>query len=206
MGKKEKEEKEEKSEKQRGCFYEKSKGIKKNTLLWLILFFINLLAAEATTIKVVGGFFFPTDDSFKEIYGKGTTSGFELTASLYKNLEFWARVTYFFRRGHLTLTREDTQVEIIPFSYGLKASLRKGFLSLYGGIGLNYYLFNEVNPLGNIDWGDLGYSLRAGIISDIWKKILIETYVDYSSCSIMPADYKVNIGGWHIMLCLGYKF
>lgn len=170
---------------------------------------IKPLSAGPFTLKIIGGFFYPSDQAFREIYGSGDSSGIELTLELNKRLDFWARATYFFKRGHLTLTREPTQVEIIPIGYGIryKFSLKNlKTVIFYAGVGLDYFVFSEVNVLAEIDTGNMGFSGRGGISLRLFKGILAELFLNYSRCFIQPAEYRVNIGGWQIMLGLGYNF
>ncbi|MCX7973445.1 MAG: hypothetical protein N3B16_02980 [Candidatus Aminicenantes bacterium] len=162
--------------------------------------------ANPITLKAVGGFFFPADSAFREIYGSGDTSGLELTIELFPNLDFWMRANYFFKRGQLTLTREPTQVEIVTMGNGLRYRRSWKKLFFYGGIGTDYFIFNENNVLGNIEAGNLGLTLKAGVGFIVWKGIVSEFCFHYSRCQINPADYEVNIGGFQAMFGLGYRF
>ena len=180
-------------------------------LLTLCFFILALkpLSAGPFTLKIIGGFFYPSDQAFREIYGSGDTSGIEVTLELNKRLDFWARATYFFKRGHLTLTREPTQVEIIPIGYGIRYKFSLKNLKnvvFFAGAGLDYFVFSEVNVLAEIDTGNMGFSCRGGTSLRLFKGMLAELVFNYSRCFIQPAEYRVNIGGWQIMLGLGYNF
>jgi len=183
-------------------------------VIFLLIFcFLTLslkpLSAGPFSLKIMGGFFFPSDQVFHEIYGSGDTSGIEVTLEINKKLDFWVRAAYFFKRGHLTLTREPTQVEIIPIGYGIKykVSLKKlKNIIFYAGAGLDYFVFSEVNVLAEINTGNMGFSGRGGVSFQFFKGMLAELYLNYSRCFIHPAEYRVNIGGWQIMFGLGYHF
>lgn len=178
-------------------------------IVWVslsIFFVITKIQAASLTLKAVGGFFFPIDSAFKEIYGSGDTSGLEVTFELYPKIDFWIRAIYFFKRGHLTLTREPTQVEIVTLGQGVRYrhSWKKVFF--YAGLGAEYFAFNENNVLGNIDAGNLGLTFKAGAGFNVWKGLVSELLFHYSRCKIHPADYEVNIGGWQALVALGYRF
>jgi hypothetical protein len=196
---------------------QKQRKTRKNDTYQLIFLFafclltlpLKPLLAGPFSLKIVGGFFFPSDQAFREIYGSGDTSGIEVTLELNKKLDFWARATYFFKRGHLTLTGEPTQVEIIPIGYGIKYkfSLKKlKNIIFYAGAGLDYFVFSEVNVLAEINTGNMGFSGRGGLVFQFFKGMLAELYLNYSRCLIHPAEYEVNIGGWQIIFGLGYHF
>lgn len=176
---------------------------------WIaILLFILLLSGLATaaevTFKLKGSYFHPYDTAFKDIYGGGMTYGIEIGTEISRNLEMWIDGSYFSKKGELTVTREETKLRIIPVGGGLRYSLSLGSIHVYAGFGINYYLYNETNPIGDVNWGKLGGIINVGSFIKIKEEWIIDFFLSYSYCEMQPANFKINIGGIEAGIKLGY--
>ncbi|NOR22610.1 MAG: hypothetical protein GQ476_08010 [Candidatus Aminicenantes bacterium] len=181
--------------------------MKKMISIAAILFLLSGIGYAGDVIfKVKGSYFHPSDKAFKDIYGGGVMYGVEAGAEIRKNLEIWVGGRYFSKKGELSLTREETKLKIIPIEGGLRYTLSLRSANLYGGIGISYYLYKETNPIGNVDWGELGAVARVGSFVEMNQRWTIDFYVSYSYCKMRPADFKINIGGIEAGIGIGYRY
>jgi len=181
--------------------------MKKMISIAAILFLLSGIGYAGDVIfKVKGSYFHPSDKAFKDIYGGGVMYGVEAGAEIRKNLEIWVGGRYFSKKGELSLTREETKLKIIPIEGGLRYTLSLRSANLYGGIGISYYLYKETNPIGNVDWGELGAVARVGSFVELNQRWTIDFYVSYSYCKMRPADFKINIGGIEAGIGIGYRY
>lgn len=181
--------------------------MKKLISITAILFLLSGIGYAGDVIfKVKGSYFHPSDTAFKDIYGGGVMYGVEAGAEIWKNLEIWVGGSYFSKKGELSLTREETKLKIIPIEGGLRYILSLRGVNLYGGISISYYLYKETNPIGNVDWGELGAVARVGSFVELNQRWIIDFYVSYSYCKMRPADFKINIGGIEAGIGIGYRY
>lgn len=181
--------------------------MKKMISIAAILFLLSGIGYAGDVIfKVKGSYFHPSDKAFKDIYGGGVMYGVEAGAEIRKNLEIWVGGRYFSKKGELSLTRKETKLKIIPIEGGLRYTLSLRSANLYGGIGISYYLYKETNPIGNVDWGELGAVARVGSFVELNQRWTIDFYVSYSYCKMRPADFKINIGGIEAGIGIGYRY
>ncbi len=157
-------------------------------------------------IEIKGGYFYPSEKAFKDIYGGGFSIGGEISVGVLKNLSIWVGGNYFTKKGKLTFTQEDTEIKLIPIGGGLKYEFPTGKFAPYLGLGVNYYLYEESNPLGDVSKGGLGYIGKIGSYVKVTGGLLVDLYVNYSYCKIKPADFKINIGGIEAGVGMGYSF
>jgi hypothetical protein len=176
--------------------------------IFIILFPLvlsTLATAADVTFKVKGSYFYPYDTAFKDIYGSGLMYGVEASTEISRHLEMWIDGSCFFKKGELSLTKEETKLRIIPVGGGLRYSLSLSRIHVYSGIGINYYLYNEKNPIGDVNCGNLGGSFNVGSFVRVSGGWIIDFFVNYSYCEMKPADYKINIGGIEAGIKLGYS-
>lgn len=166
----------------------------------------GFIYAENFSIEAKGSYFSPTEAVFKDIYGGGFTFGGEFTVRIWKNLQLWFGGNYYSGDGELTYTGEETSLQIIPIGGGLKYKFKAGALSFYGGAGINYYLYNESNILGEVTKGGMGFVGKMGMILKLTKDLFFDLFGEYSYCKMTPADFTINIGGIAAGIGLGYEF
>ena len=171
-----------------------------------VILFSGLGQALDFTIELKGQYFFPSEEAFRDIYGGGLMYGGELSIRIWKGLGVWLGGGYLSREGELTFTKEETNLEIIPLGGGLKYTLAVKPFQLYLGAGLNYYLYKESNPIGDVSDRGLGYTARIGSYIKVIKGFLIDLYLNYSYCQLLPADFEINIGGLEAGIGIGYSF
>jgi hypothetical protein len=173
-------------------------------LLFLLLLSGSAIAADVT-FKLKGSYFHPYDTAFKDIYGGGVMYGVEASTEISQHLEMWIDGGYFSKKGELSLTKEETKLRIIPVGGGLRYSLSLGSIHAYAGIGINYWIYNETNRIGDVNWGKLGGIINMGSFIKIRGNWIMDFFVSYSYCEMQPADFKINIGGIEAGIRLGYS-
>ena len=157
-------------------------------------------------IEIKGGYFYPSEKAFKDIYGGGFSIGGEISVGILKNLSIWVGGNYFTKKGKLTFTQEDTEIKLTPIGGGLKYEFPTGKFAPYLGLGVNYYLYEESNPLGDVNKNEVGYIGKAGTYIYLTSHFIIDLFLNYSYCDIQPADFKINIGGLEAGIGGGYEF
>ncbi len=177
----------------------------------LLLLLTNLYAKDFR-IEIGGGYFYPSETAFREIYGQGFIIGLDIGKKIWKNMEFHLEASYFTKKGELTFTRETTRIKILPIGSHLRYIFLKKILHLYAGAGLTYALFEEKNPIGRVRENKLGYKIKIGGFKRIkgFKKILkqfiIDVQMNYHYCKMKPAEIRFNAGGFDLGIYFGFEF
>jgi opacity protein-like surface antigen len=177
-----------------------------------LLFFSMLLSAQHLKLEVKGSYLYPSESAFRDIYGKGWKYGGEVGLGTNLNnlhgIEIWVGATSFNKKGQLTYTKEPTELKVLSIGAGVKYKLNilRNFLFPYVGLGFNYNQFKETNLFGEISQDEYGYQGLIGVYLKPFKGILLDLYVDYSSCKMKPEDIEFDIGGFSLGLGFGYEF
>lgn len=151
-------------------------------------------------------YFQPSEQDFKEIYGSGMMYGAELSVILWEWIEFWASGDYFSRKGKLTVSGEDTELQIIPVYGGLKFRFPTEKINPYFGFGVGYFNYKEKNPIGTVENGDMGYIGQIGCIFEMTEGFIFDIHAAYSHCTVMPKNVKANLGGFQAGIGVGFEF
>jgi opacity protein-like surface antigen len=151
------------------------------------------------------GYFNPTESAFRDIYGAGLIFGGELRLSS-KSLGFWLEGSHLGRTGELSYTGEATEVKITAVEGGVLYTIKPGKVAPYAGAGIGYYQYKESNVIGESKQNKAGFCAVAGVSLDFTSRLFGDFRLKYSSCSIKPADFKVNIGGLTAGIGLGFRF
>lgn len=171
-----------------------------------IIIFSSLSHAGAFFIEAKGNYFQPKDQDFKDIYGNGISFGGEIGINLGKGLGIWAGGHYFSKKGKLTFTEEDTEIQIIPLYAGIRYRLAKASIRPYVGFALGYFRYKEANPIGTVKKGDIGYIGQAGVIFKVGGALFLDIKGSYSYCKVKPVDIEANLGGLQAEIGLGLEF
>jgi hypothetical protein len=162
----------------------------------IVLCLSGTARAGGLVLELKAHYFSPTEQAFEDIYGGGPMVGGEASIGVWKGLELWFGGDYFSKKGELTFTKEETELEIFPIGGGLKYRLEKGIMSFYAAAGLLHFSFKESNPIGEVSSGGMGYIGRVGGYLRLTGGLLIDLYMNYSSCTLQPADFEIDIGGF----------
>jgi len=164
-------------------------------MIVMTLMVLMAAAAAFSSIGIKGIYFSPSDQNFKDIYGAGPMYGAQFTIKIMKNFDIWIAGNYFTKKGKLTYTQEDTTLTLIPIQGGLRFRILTGTIEPYVAGGVNYSLYMESNPIGDVNKGGLGFIGKAGVLIHLGKSFGIDVHAGYSSCKFTPADFEINVGG-----------
>lgn len=173
---------------------------------FLVLSFLPL-HGKAINVGFGASYFYPLFESqFAEIYGGGLKYGGIIEVDIWKNIGLCAGGSYFSKKGELTFTKEETKLTLIGFDVCPVYKFTSGKWQVYAAIGLRYFLFQESNVLGEVNKGGLGLMGKIGVFVNVLKGLTVEFFLDMASCSMEPADFKINIGGIDSGIRFGYQF
>jgi len=163
---------------------------------------------ENTLSMFVGrfGFFLASDSEFKPIYGNGVVFGGELRLGG-RRITGWLEGNYRARTGKFSFTKEETKVNVLAIEGGALYKINSGKIMPYVGAGLGYYMYKETNqPIGEAKKSNISFCVVGGASMRVLKSLALDCRIKYSTCSMQPADFKVNIGGLTFGLGLGLGF
>ncbi|UCE40531.1 MAG: hypothetical protein JSV17_13900 [Candidatus Aminicenantes bacterium] len=169
------------------------------------LFFLNI-STYATHIEVKVLYFQPTEKMFKDIYGGGMSYGGELNINIIKGLTIWVGADYFKKKGKLTFTKEETELQIFPIYGGLKYIFPGQWIMPYLGVGVGYFQYKESNPIGKVKEGEIGYVAQAGFLLRLFDPVIVDFQAGYNVCKTKPQEIEVDIGGLKAAVGLGLSF
>ena len=164
----------------------------------------GLATAKGIFIELKGSYFNPSEKVFKDIYGSGMTYGGEIGIALWKGIDIWAGGDYFTKKGKLTFTEEETELQIMPIYGGIKIRLTRAKISPYIGLGVGYFQYKETNPIGKIEKGDIGYIGQVGCLFKVAGALFFDINGSYSYCKVKPVDIKADLGGLKLGIGLGF--
>lgn len=177
-------------------------------ILITILIFFGTFAygGDRFRIEAIGYYFQPTEQAFKDLYGGGMSFGGEFNATIWKWIGAWLGGDYFSNKGESTFTKDEIELQIIPFHGGVKFQLPNPRIKPYVGIGIGYFKYKETTPFSKVNKGDLGYIGQLGCLFKVVGGLFFDIKGSYSHCSAKPKDLKANLGGLRVGIGLGYEF
>lgn len=186
--------------------------MKKNKIRGTLLILALLAAAGYSAfgatffIEAKGSVFIPTDKVFRDIYGQGMSFGGEIIVSLWEGIGLWIGGDYFSKKGKLTLSKEDTSIQITPVYGGLKWQLLRGKFRPYIGGAVGYFIFKESNVMGTFQKSEVGYLGQLGFLFFPLKSFFIDLQGSYSYCRSRSAEFEADLGGLRGTAGFGFAF
>jgi len=153
------------------------------------------------------GYFNPTEQSFKEIYGEGMAYGGKLDVNLSGKFGLWLEGSYFSKKGALTYTGEETTITLTPLNFGLNIHFGdKTFLPYIGGGGSYVILKEENDAMGTYKKNELGFVGQAGLLIKLGNSFVFDFCIEYNSCNIPKEDQagNVDVGGFTGWFGIGF--
>ena len=176
--------------------------MKRTILRFLIAVGLVLSAGTAWgagfSLTFKGGYFMPSDELFKEVYGGGPVFGAELAVQLAGGLHAWAGAEYFTKKGLLPVTEDETSARIVPVFAGLRYQVGNSAVQPYLGAAAGYFLLHEENALGTADQSGFGFLVRGGLLIKIAGPLSLDLHGNYSACTVKtddPDPLEAKIGG-----------
>ena len=180
--------------------------MKHRILIALVIAGFAVAPAGASTFAVKAAYFMPGEQAFKDIYGAGLIYGGEIGFRIAGSVGLWVDGMFYSGKGKLTYTQEETKLTLMPIGAGLRIDLTKGAAIIYAGGGARYYTYKETNVIGTARKSGLGFVGLAGLEVRVVKGILLGLRGAYSSCSLTPADFTINVGGLELGGGLIFEF
>jgi opacity protein-like surface antigen len=171
----------------------------------MIAVFVSV-PAYATHVEAKVLYFQPTEQAFKDIYGSGMSYGGEFDINIFDGLAIWIGAEYFTKKGELTFTKEETELQITPIYGGLKYIFPGRGIMPYLGAGVGYFQYKETNPIGTVKEGKIGFVTQAGLLVRLLGPVLVDFQVGYNMCKIKPQEIEAQIGGLKAGVGLGFSF
>lgn len=183
------------------------------------LFFITSLSARDYILEFKGAGFFPTNDCFKDIYGKsGALWGPELTVQLCNEWYGFASIDYFQKKGKSIGLCDETKVKLVPMALGLKYMRSCECIDWYLGLGFQPAYISTNNCSEYVltkqsRWG-FGGVAKGGTYIDLSCNFVLDLFVGYSFvktgckkvCTQNVVPLKVNVSGVIVGGGIGYRF
>lgn len=171
-----------------------------------MVLFSALSYAKGFSIEARGYYFQPTDQYFKDIYGKAVSFGGEIGINVWKGVNIWIGGDYLSKKGKLTFTEEETELQVIPITCGVRFQFTESGLIPYVGIGIGYFKYKETNPIDSVEKGDVGYIGKVGCFFKIMGGLFFDIEGSYSYCRVKPAEVEADLGGLKAGIGLGFEF
>lgn len=195
----------------------------------LFLWIVNFAAAQLPSVfgEVKGGYFWFQEQVLRDIYDTGGPIGeIEVNLCLVNrarwNFFLFADASYFRQTGHSTGLKDYTQIEMYPFSAGVKYAWtipRFYCLSVYGGGGFRYFFIDIRNDSpyvkARVDDHGWGGVFKWGLLASFGRHFLFDLFTEYSFRKFHMPDvddphhvetFSIHAGGWTFGGALGYGF
>ena len=121
--------------------------------------------------------------------------------------ESWLEGSYRARTGQLSYTKEETKVSILAVEGGALYRFMTGSVFPYAGAGLGFYIFDEKNvAIGEAKQNKIGFCGLAGVSWIVGGSFVLDARVKFSTCTMKPADFNINVGGITLGIGAGFRF
>jgi hypothetical protein len=141
-----------------------------------------------------------SESSLRNTHGGGIGYEAEVSFGVLKNFEVWLGSSYFYK------SQSGNRIKILPVGTGVKYGLSRGKFNFFGGVGLNYYTYEESTPAFNASKGGMGYVVKLGSNMKVMKESIIDFHINYSYCRVEAGGIRKNIGGIEVGIAIGYTF
>lgn len=198
----------------------------------LAVFASTQLSAFELLAEVKAGYFWPSDKTFREIYGHGSgIVGAELSAPIWCSLYGFAGIDYFAKKGHSIISscsdssfsdseicHNPTRIKLVPVTFGLKYFYCVDRYDIYvaGGAQYTYFQTKDESPfvietVTKRGWGGIA---KLGTLINFDCGLFLDVFGQYS---FLRMDFKddrhdrlirhdAKLSGWSVGLGLGYRF
>jgi len=183
--------------------------------LLVLLLLLTATKAFSLTFEVKPTYFYPQDKVFRSIYGTNHfMMNFELDQKVYNYFHLFLEVGYLNDNGVVKAVDADTEVTLVPLTFGAKFIYNMDKWNLYGKIGPNWvwakaedhYPTVKEKVTKNVFGGTIG----VGAFYQVSPKILLDLFVNYlyDRKTFRDNDLRIKIygGGLQAGFGLGYTF
>jgi hypothetical protein len=185
------------------------KPLKFIAVLSALALYAGPAGAAGTSVTLRGGYFSPSDEIFRDVYGGGPAFGLEIAVPVAGVLHAWAGAELFSKKGLTTESEEATEVRIVPLYAGLRCQFSGKKVRPYVGAAAGYFLISEKNPLGTASDGGIGFLGQAGLLVGLGPSLALDVHAGYRACTVTTEGddpVEAKLGGLSAGLGLAYRF
>jgi hypothetical protein len=167
--------------------------------------FLSVFSSAATekairqgSVELLLGTYDMNEPRFDAVYPSGgIMPGLALSVAIVSDFNLYLEAKYYSRQGELTFSKEKTNFYMIPVSLGLRYIFPLGMFNPYLGGGVDYYFFNEDNPIGTLLTSTPGYHLSGGIYFRFSQSVplMLGLKAKYTWARTTNNDIQVQLGG-----------
>ena len=186
-----------------------TKPLKVLSVVFALVLIAGSARAAGTSVTLKAGYFSPSDEIFRDVYGGGPTFGLEIAVPVAGILQAWGGAEIFSKKGLTTESEEATKVRIVPLYAGLRCQFTGKSIRPYVGAAAGYFLIREESPLGTASDGGIGFLGQAGLLIGLGPSLALDVQAGYRACTVTtdgedPVEAK--LGGLSVGLGLAYRF
>ncbi len=173
---------------------------------------------EPFKMSLMGGIYFEkmriNDENFAEFYKKEKNfPSYALAFSFYNNVDLTANLRFYSDKNVTVSTQEEIQFKLTALSLGARYRLpiRNSNFSPYAQAGINFFSYQELNPIEDFKDKAVGFYLGGGVFYKIYSFINLDLFVKYNFVKDKYDDPAVslselNLSGFEIGLGIVLKF
>jgi len=164
------------------------------------IFSSALLASDRQgTLEFIIGNYGMNEPRFKAAYQEaGVIRGMALSCQLIYDFDFYLEIRYLNKLGLLTYTKEETKLQLLPISLGIRYVRPMGWAYPYLGVGPDFYLYYETNPIGTVFNSAKGFHFQGGSYFQFLKKLplWLNLKLKYTKVKTEENNRKIELGGF----------
>jgi outer membrane protein W len=151
---------------------------------------------------------------FEDVYGRMVTVGLDLSYFITDKIDIWVSVA----TGKKTATLEDfpedgnLEFTFMPISFDVRYYFqRSDKFDFFAGAGLNYYSFEDVNPINPIKDNAIGFNLVGGGYYNVTNNISLQFALRWNSAkktieSDIVVDNDLDLSSLEMLFGLSFGF
>ncbi len=161
------------------------------------------------TIEYLTGRSSISEPKFKTIYqDTGSIQGLSMSGTLFFNLNMYLDVKTMTRTGTLSFTKEKTTFRMVPISMGLRYILPLPIAHPYVGAGIDWYFYNEDNPIETVVDATTGSHLLLGVYLHPFERVplALNLRAKFTSADAVMEGVPVKLGGTELGVTFAIVF
>jgi hypothetical protein len=161
---------------------------------------------------LAGVYYYAMDKSIDGLYGRLLGGSVDIAYRFVPKADFWLSAGYLSRSANPDWTEETLKLTVFPFSGAFRYHfMEKAKWDLYLGLGANFYLIREINPVEDIKTSALGFCALGGGYFKLSPKLYAQALLKYNMISkdVYPEndlDNSFDLGGIELRLGVAFNF
>jgi hypothetical protein len=152
---------------------------------------------EGVRLGLKGSLFSSENGVFRDIYGGAPKVGLECAVPVVGAVSLWAGLDLVRQTGEMTVTREETKVQIVPLTVGAGYSLPVGTkLRFDARAGFQEIFFRETSPVATVKKNGLGLVLGGAGMYRLSERLGLGAFFAWSTCKMSHDGVDFKVGGF----------